>query len=167
MAEMVDSRRNAETKEEHYDLFSGLLDAAQGDLDGAAVITEQELIGKCYHIVHWHEGSHSPYREYVHFPSRWTRGSYAPFPMSRNLNRPSGTDDGPHTLLRIRRTSPFPRCARTPISANQGYNGRPGWDACRTYHVRSQKTDELSSLADLRRHEPVHSLPGVSSLLAY
>ncbi|KAN0125404.1 Cytochrome P450 [Lactarius tabidus] len=48
MAEMVDSRRNAETKEEHYDLFSGLLDAAQGDLDGAAVITEQELIGNMF-----------------------------------------------------------------------------------------------------------------------
>jgi cytochrome P450 len=45
MVEMVDARRNAETKEEHYDLFSGLLDAAEGDLDGAIAITEQELIG--------------------------------------------------------------------------------------------------------------------------
>jgi hypothetical protein len=147
MVEMVAARRNAETKEEHYDLFSGLLDAAQGDLDGAIAITEQELIGKCYHIAH--EGSHSPYREYVHLPSRWTRGSYAPFHRSRNLNLPSATDDGPHTLLRVRLTSPFPRCARTPVSANQGYNGRPGWDACRTHRVRSQNTGELISLTDL------------------
>jgi hypothetical protein len=56
MVEMVDARRNAETKEEHYDLFSGLLDAAEGDLDGAIAITEQELIGECYYIAH--EGSH-------------------------------------------------------------------------------------------------------------
>jgi hypothetical protein len=48
MVEMVNTRRNAETKEERYDLFSGLLDAAEGDLDGAAAITEEELIGKCY-----------------------------------------------------------------------------------------------------------------------
>ena len=46
MVELVDARRNTETKEEHFDLLSGLLDAAQGDLDGTAAITEQELIGK-------------------------------------------------------------------------------------------------------------------------
>ena len=48
MVEMVNARRNAETKEERYDLFSGLLDAAEGDLNGAAAITEDELIGKCH-----------------------------------------------------------------------------------------------------------------------
>ena len=46
MVEMVDARRNAETKEERHDLFCGLLDASQGDLDGGPAITEQELIGK-------------------------------------------------------------------------------------------------------------------------
>jgi hypothetical protein len=63
MVEMIDARRNAETKEERYDLFSGLLDAAQGDLDGGPAITEQELIGKCnlsYHIAH-EKRSHSPF----------------------------------------------------------------------------------------------------------
>ena len=62
MVEMVDTRRNAETKEEHHDLFSGLLDAARGDLDGGPAITEQELIGKCYLSYHdAHEkSSHSP-----------------------------------------------------------------------------------------------------------
>jgi cytochrome P450 len=48
MVEMVNVRRNAETKEERYDLFSGLLDAADGDLDGAAAITEEELIGNIF-----------------------------------------------------------------------------------------------------------------------
>ena len=43
---MIDARRNANDKEERHDLFSGLLDAAQGDLDGQPAITEQELIGK-------------------------------------------------------------------------------------------------------------------------
>ena len=44
---MVHARRNAETNEERYDLFSGLLDAVDGDLNGSAAITEDELIGKC------------------------------------------------------------------------------------------------------------------------
>ena len=48
MVEMVETRRNAETKEDHHDLFNGLLDAARDDLDGNAAITEQELIGKRY-----------------------------------------------------------------------------------------------------------------------
>ena len=46
MVEMIDARRDADVKEERYDLFSGLLDAAQGDLDGGQAITEKELIGK-------------------------------------------------------------------------------------------------------------------------
>ena len=52
MVEMVDTRRNAETKEERHDLFSGLLDASQGDLGGGPAITEQELIGMCYLSCH-------------------------------------------------------------------------------------------------------------------
>jgi hypothetical protein len=53
MVEMVADRRNAETKGEHHDLFSGLLDASD-NLDGAAAITEEELIGECYlmHLAH-------------------------------------------------------------------------------------------------------------------
>ncbi|KAH9074295.1 cytochrome P450 [Lactarius deliciosus] len=48
MVEMVDDRRSAETKEERYDLFSGLLDAAHDDPDGGVAITEQELIGNTF-----------------------------------------------------------------------------------------------------------------------
>jgi cytochrome P450 len=47
MVEMVADRRNAETKGEHHDLFSGLLDASD-NLDGAAAITEEELIGNTF-----------------------------------------------------------------------------------------------------------------------
>lgn len=43
---MVVARRNADTVEERYDLFSGLLDAAQEEPDDEAAITEQEVIGK-------------------------------------------------------------------------------------------------------------------------
>jgi hypothetical protein len=53
MVEMVDARRNAETKEKRHDLFSGLLDASGDGLDGNAAITEQELIGNLsYRIAH-------------------------------------------------------------------------------------------------------------------
>ena len=46
MVEMVDARRNAKTKEERHDLFSGLLDAARDEPDGGVAITEEELIGE-------------------------------------------------------------------------------------------------------------------------
>ena len=53
MVEMIHARRNAETKEERHDLFSGLLDASDDDLTGNAAITEQELIGNpSYRIAH-------------------------------------------------------------------------------------------------------------------
>ena len=53
MVEMIHARRNAETKEERHDLFSGLLDASEDDLNGNAAITEQELIGNLsYRIAH-------------------------------------------------------------------------------------------------------------------
>ena len=46
MLEMVEARRNADTVEERYDLFSGLLDVAQDEPDDEAAITEEEIIGK-------------------------------------------------------------------------------------------------------------------------
>ena len=111
MVEMVDTRRNAETKEEHYDLFSGLLDAARDDLDGNAAITEQELIGKCYLS---YRIAHEKFlilnaSEYDHVPYRWTRGRFTSFRQWCNLNRPFTTDNCPYTQLRVRLTSPLPR----------------------------------------------------------
>jgi Cytochrome P450 len=46
MLDMVNARRNADTKEERYDLFSGLLDAAREDSDGGVAMSDRELIGK-------------------------------------------------------------------------------------------------------------------------
>jgi hypothetical protein len=45
MVEMVDARRNGDKSEQHYDLFSGLLDAAQDELDGEGALSDEELFG--------------------------------------------------------------------------------------------------------------------------
>jgi hypothetical protein len=45
MLEMVEARRNADKAEERYDLFSGLLDAAQDEPGNEGAITDDELIG--------------------------------------------------------------------------------------------------------------------------
>lgn len=50
MLEMVDARRNADTKEERYDLFSGLLEAAQEEPDGGVAISDRELVGKSFDV---------------------------------------------------------------------------------------------------------------------
>ena len=44
MAEMVEARKKSDKVEQRYDLFSGLLDAAQ-DEQGSAALGDDELIG--------------------------------------------------------------------------------------------------------------------------
>jgi hypothetical protein len=46
MLEMVEARRDGDRVEQRYDLFSGLLDAAQDKLDNGAALSEEELIGE-------------------------------------------------------------------------------------------------------------------------
>ena len=46
MLEMVEARRNADKAEERYDLFSGLLDAAQDEPDSAESLSDEELVGE-------------------------------------------------------------------------------------------------------------------------
>ena len=46
MLEMVETRRSGDKVEERYDLFSGLLDAAQDELDNGAMLSEEELVGE-------------------------------------------------------------------------------------------------------------------------
>ena len=58
MLEMVEARRNEDKVEERYDLFSGLLDAAQDELDPKAALNEEELMGG-YSILH-----HLEFRKY-------------------------------------------------------------------------------------------------------
>jgi hypothetical protein len=74
MMEMVDARRTDKV-EQRYDLFSGLLDAAQDEQDSGAAISDDELIGgysasqsfgnfgKC--LIH-------PSRKHVYLSSCWT-----------------------------------------------------------------------------------------------
>ena len=47
MVEMVEARKNGEKVEQRYDLFSGLLDAAQDEQDIGAALSDDELIGGC------------------------------------------------------------------------------------------------------------------------
>ena len=47
MVEMVEARQNGEKVEQRYDLFSGLLDAAQDELHSGATLSNDELIGGC------------------------------------------------------------------------------------------------------------------------
>ena len=42
---MVEARKNADEGEQRYDLFSGLLDAAQNELDSEVTLSDDELIG--------------------------------------------------------------------------------------------------------------------------
>ena len=46
MAEMVEARRTGDKVEQRYDLFCGLLDAAQDELDNGAALNDEELIGR-------------------------------------------------------------------------------------------------------------------------
>ncbi|KAH9941623.1 cytochrome P450 [Epithele typhae] len=48
LAEMVEARRAAKTKEERYDLFSNLLDANEDELDSAAKLTDEKLVGNVF-----------------------------------------------------------------------------------------------------------------------
>jgi hypothetical protein len=45
MLEMVEARRDVDKVEERYDLFSGLLDAAQDETGGKAALSDDELMG--------------------------------------------------------------------------------------------------------------------------
>jgi hypothetical protein len=47
MVEMVEARRNVDKVEQHYDLFSGLLDAAQDEEGNEVTLGDDELFGGC------------------------------------------------------------------------------------------------------------------------
>ncbi len=75
MLEMVDARKNADKGGERYDLFSGLLDAAQDEQDNGMALTDDELIGglstsRSFGILRKHL-THPP-RKHVYISSCWT-----------------------------------------------------------------------------------------------
>ena len=43
----MDARRNVDKVEQHYDLFSGLLDAAQDEEGNEVTLGDDELFGGC------------------------------------------------------------------------------------------------------------------------
>ena len=45
LAEMVHARRTAKVKEERYDLFSNLLDANEEEMDSAAKLSDEKVVG--------------------------------------------------------------------------------------------------------------------------
>jgi hypothetical protein len=45
MLEMVEARKNTDEGEKRYDLFSGLVDAAQNELDSGVTLSDEELTG--------------------------------------------------------------------------------------------------------------------------
>jgi hypothetical protein len=49
MLEMVEVRRSSGKAEQRYDLFSGLLDASQDELNKDAVLSDEELMGRYSH----------------------------------------------------------------------------------------------------------------------
>lgn len=55
MMEMVEGRRNAEKKEERYDLFSSLLDASDSESDSEIKLTDDEVLGRLsfFHIIRY------------------------------------------------------------------------------------------------------------------
>jgi len=48
MLEMVEARRNSTEAEQRHDLFTGLLDASQNELDYEAMLSDDELIGNMF-----------------------------------------------------------------------------------------------------------------------
>jgi len=75
MLEMVEARRTSSEAEQRYDLFSGLLDASQEELDDGGVLSDEELMGKHSNIVPLRIPSlrlacHP--REHVYLPHCWT-----------------------------------------------------------------------------------------------
>lgn len=53
---MIDARKGVEKKEERYDLFSSLLDANDGESDGTAKLSDDELMGNIFiYLIAGHE----------------------------------------------------------------------------------------------------------------
>jgi hypothetical protein len=81
MVEMVEARKNGDKVEQRYDLFSGLLDAAQDELDHGAALSDDELIGgHCVlNIVIDGKRHNRSSRKHVYISSCWTRGGISSF----------------------------------------------------------------------------------------
>ena len=79
MLEMVKARRESDKVEERYDLFSGLLDAAQDEQGGEVVLNDDELMGGCSMSrsfeIHASSCLTRPPRKHVYLSYCWSRGA--------------------------------------------------------------------------------------------
>ena len=100
--EMVESRRNGDKVEQRYDLFSGLLDAAQGEQGSEAVLNDDEFMGGCstsgsFGIRGKLEASYPPFQETcLYFLLLDMRCDILPFP--KILTQNSSLQTTAHTL---------------------------------------------------------------------
>ena len=99
MLEMVEARRNGDKVEERHDLFSGLLDAAQDELDGTG-LSDDELIGWYSTLQSFGERLTPPPRKHVRLSYCWTRGWMIPF-FTRCCFKAFPTDHIAHPMLYI------------------------------------------------------------------
>lgn len=53
MQNMIDTRRNEETKEERHDLLSNLLEASDTEGEGEAKLSDSELMGERKLLTRW------------------------------------------------------------------------------------------------------------------
>lgn len=76
MIDMIQERRNAESKEELNDLMSGILDASDEEFSGAAAkLSDREVISESSRPFDYRSAIHSvPDRQHIHLPDCWSRG---------------------------------------------------------------------------------------------
>jgi len=148
MMEMIANRRNAEKKEERYDLFSSLLDANDEESpDGEAKLTERELIGNIFiFLVAGHE----------------VRGrfSHSTFFLTATL---SCVDHRSYAMLHVWFTSALPGRARETVPTNQVSDSErqtSGESFSLDYFLRRASSCRYSP-SDIRRNALVHSIYGV------
>ena len=103
MLEMVEARRTSSEAEQRYDLFSGLLDASQEELDDGGVLSDEELIGEHSSVALLRIPQlrlTCPPRKYVYLPYCWTRGRTI-LTLAAWWPKHFPTDHGPYTLFHI------------------------------------------------------------------
>ena len=128
---MVEARKDVDKVEERYDLFSGLLDAAEDELGSEAALSDDELMG-------WYSLSdHAafievvlpPPRKHVYLSSCWTRSRIVSFFLPC-CPYTAPTDYSAYTMLLICLVGPVSRRTRASISTYKRGYVQLEWNAC-------------------------------------
>ena len=162
MAEMVETRRNAD-RVERYDLFSGLLDAAQDEQGGERALSNEELIGgyiRRRDRSHFRKVSHpSPGNMFIFlFAGHEVRS----FPLLAVFSQNGFLQTTAHTLCFT-----FALLALYPDEQERLYQHIKGvMSSLNGTPVGSRNVNSYRELifnVDLRGHEPLHAIVGVRS----